>query len=98
MRPGSLLPEVTLAALRRKNDAGGVRISKVNERSEKTVIFTGIGTQVARETVNGLRAFQNGESGAVWQWRFMFWEHWGRHAVGAMAALRAWLEAEGTGW
>ena len=53
---------------------------------------------IYRDVVNGLRALQHGEPGAGWQWRFTFWSHWGRHAVGAMGALRAWLEAEGTGW
>jgi hypothetical protein len=53
---------------------------------------------IYRDVVSGLRAFRQGEPGAVWHWRFTFWEHWGRHAVSAMAALRAWLEADATGW
>jgi hypothetical protein len=53
---------------------------------------------IYRDVVYGLRAFQDGAPGAVWYWRFFFWEHWGRHAIGATGALRAWLEADGTGW
>ena len=54
---------------------------------------------IYRDIVTGLRAYQNGDHGeAAWQWRFAFWSHWGRHAIGAMGALRAWLEADGTGY
>jgi hypothetical protein len=53
---------------------------------------------IYRDVVNGLRAFQNGEAEAAWQWKFTFWSHWGRHAASAITALQAWLEAEGTGW
>ena len=40
-------------------DAGGVRISKVNERSEKTVIFTGIGAPCSMSLVLALNCLQN---------------------------------------
>lgn len=52
---------------------------------------------IYRDVVASLRAYQRGEPGAVWHWRFLFWAHWGQHAVGAMGALRAWLEADGAG-
>lgn len=52
---------------------------------------------IYRDVVAGLRAFQLGEAGAARHWRYLFWRHWGQHAVGAMGALRAWLEADGAG-
>ncbi len=47
------------AAFLRKKDAGGVRISKVKERSEKTVIFTGIGVPCSMSFVLALNDLQN---------------------------------------
>ena len=47
------------AAFLRKKDAGGVRISNVKERSEKTVIFTGIGVPCSMSFVLALNDLQN---------------------------------------
>ena len=47
------------AAFFRKCDAGGVRISKVKERSVKTVIFTGIGVPCSMSLVRALKVLQN---------------------------------------
>jgi hypothetical protein len=38
----------------------------------------------------GLSYFKKGDTDrAVWEWRFSFWQHWGRHLVGALSALHA---------
>lgn len=53
---------------------------------------------IYRDVVSGLRAFDAGATDeAVWHWRFTFWSHWGRHATGAMGALREWV-GDRTSW
>ncbi|WP_414738002.1 DUF5063 domain-containing protein [Gemmata algarum] len=52
---------------------------------------------IYRDLVVGLQAHVSGNRElAAWHWRFTFWSHWGRHAVGAIGALREWLEQQGT--
>src|SRR5262245_18596284 len=58
-RPGSLEPPLIFAAFLMRCEAGGVRISKENDRSEKTVIFTGIGAPCSRSLVLALNCLQN---------------------------------------
>ena len=45
-----------------------------------------------RDTVSGLRALEAGlRAVAVWDWKFHFRHHWGKHATDAIGALHAWL-------
>jgi hypothetical protein len=38
----------------------------------------------------GLTPFAKGDiNEAIWQWRFLFWNHWGRHLTGALSALHS---------
>jgi hypothetical protein len=47
---------------------------------------------IFRDVVTGLRAFEAGRrAAATWEWSFGFRSHWGRHAIGAIAALHGWL-------
>ena len=49
-------------------------------------------TDVYRDVVTGLRAYQTGNrAGAIWEWGFHFHHHWGKHATGAIKAIHAWL-------
>ena len=49
-------------------------------------------TDVYRDVVAGLRAYQTGNrAGAIWEWGFHFHHHWGKHATGAIKAIHAWL-------
>jgi Domain of unknown function (DUF5063) len=51
---------------------------------------------IHRELTCGLRAFDAGQVDvAVWEWRFGFDHHWGRHAVGALRALHAAITSHG---
>src|SRR5215510_6265890 len=59
LRPGSLEPPLICATFLMRWEAGGVRISKANDRSEKTVIFTGIGAPCSRSFVLALNCLQN---------------------------------------
>ena len=56
---GTLLPLGTPAALRSSTEAGGVFVMKVNERSENTVITTGIGKPCSSSCVRALNCLQN---------------------------------------
>lgn len=45
-----------------------------------------------RDLKAGLMLFNAGHvSAAVREWRQGFWQHWGRHAAGAIFALHCWL-------
>src|ERR1700680_1882805 len=57
--PGLVAPDSSFAAFLRKNDTGGVRISKVKERSAKMVMTTGIGAPFSSFWVWALKALQN---------------------------------------
>ncbi|MEI7768302.1 MAG: DUF5063 domain-containing protein [Phycisphaerae bacterium] len=47
---------------------------------------------IYRDVVTGLRAYHAGRRAqAVWEWRFNFNVHWGKHATGAIRALHCWL-------
>src|ERR1700761_3720221 len=59
VRPGLFEPELSFAAFLRKNDAGGVFISKVKDLSENTVMVTGIGVLFSWSCVLALNALQN---------------------------------------
>ena len=49
-------------------------------------------TDIYRDVVAGLRAYQTGNrAGAIWEWGFHFHHHWGKHATGAIKAIHAWL-------
>src|ERR1700691_3567459 len=58
-RPGALEPSDSFAAFLRKNEAGGVLISKEKDLSENTVMFTGIGMFFSICCVFALNALQN---------------------------------------
>ena len=45
-------------------------------------------TDIYRDLKNGLVAYDAGETeDAVWEWRFEFDSHWGRHAANALYAI-----------
>lgn len=47
---------------------------------------------VYRDLRRGVWCYDNDHTdAAVWEWRFHFTEHWGRHAASALYALQAWL-------
>jgi len=48
---------------------------------------------VYQDLKNGISALNNGASisNVGWQWRFDFWNHWGRHATEATAAIYSYL-------
>jgi hypothetical protein len=49
---------------------------------------------IYRDLVKGLRLYDRGKANdAVWEWKFSFESHWGRHAVSAIYALHCWLAA-----
>lgn len=49
---------------------------------------------VYRDLGRGLAAFDTGAiAAAIWEWRFGFHVHWGRHAVDALAAIHAAIAA-----
>lgn len=44
---------------------------------------------IRRDLLEGLHLYDEGHTGdAVWEWRFAFDSHWGRHAAHALYALR----------
>ena len=49
-----------------------------------------------RDLRSGLIVYDAGDvQAAVFQWRYLFQIHWGRHATGAMYALHCWLADNG---
>lgn len=48
---------------------------------------------IYREFKDGLVAIEDGVSQerVIWQWRLMFWTHWGRHATSAIKAIHDYL-------
>jgi hypothetical protein len=51
---------------------------------------------IFKDVVKGLRLYQAGwPASAVWDWRFLFWAHWGDHAASANRALHFWLSTYG---
>ncbi len=41
---------------------------------------------------DGLEMYRAGHPiGAAWQWRFLFWHHWGEHLTGAQRAIHWWF-------
>jgi hypothetical protein len=54
---------------------------------------------IYRDVKEGLDLAAAGESEneVVWEWRFGFWTHWGRHAVEALRVIHAQLAAGGSG-
>jgi hypothetical protein len=52
---------------------------------------------IHRDLTHGLRALADGAAheDVVWEWRFGFYSHWGRHATEALRVLHARLAAQG---
>lgn len=47
---------------------------------------------ICADLMKGLLPYDEGRfSEAVWQWRFLYWAHWGRHAVHAQSAVYSYL-------
>ncbi|HWO89631.1 MAG TPA: DUF5063 domain-containing protein [Gemmatimonadales bacterium] len=55
--------------------------------------------EIYRELRSGLRKWKRGDSGgALWEWRFGFETHWGKHSTGALRAVHSLASAYETGW
>ena len=53
-------------------------------------------SDVFADVRHGLWLFDEGYvAAAVWQWRFLFERHWGRHAICAIRVLHAYLSENG---
>ena len=65
------------------------------DESDREAIVTTIQDDlgdVYRDLARGLALFDAGRhSDAIWEWRFSYFSHWGRHAVHAQAAIWQFL-------
>ena len=68
-----------------------------DERAELTASLADDLADIYRDVKEGLDLAAAGASDneVLWQWRFNFWAHWGRHAVEALRTIHARLAAGG---
>lgn len=74
-------------------------LAPYGEEAEEAVMLP-LGDDLAdiwRDLRQGLLALEDGASpeDVVWEWRFGFYSHWGRHATEALRALHARLAEQG---
>lgn len=74
-------------------------LAPYGEEAEDSVMLP-LGDDLAdiwRDLKQGLLALEDGASlkDVVWEWRFGFYSHWGRHATEALRALHARLAEQG---
>lgn len=66
-----------------------------NPLEEDVPVFNSLADDLAdiyRDIKSGLSLYDEGYlSGAAWEWRFNFFDHWGWHLVGAQRAIFHWI-------
>jgi hypothetical protein len=56
-------------------------------------------TDIYRDVESGLAYAREGKyPEAVWEWRFLYFSHWGYHLAGAQACLRQYLDQNAASW
>jgi hypothetical protein len=66
-------------------------LNETDRGSIMTTIEDDLG-DIYADLMDGLAPYDAGRfTDAVWQWRFLYWAHWGRHAAHAQTAIYAYL-------